>query len=117
MNEHKPNWLHCKDIPTAPILRFLLENAPDPYFLFEGLRSIKAAFPQGFDTPDNLCRAKMRKLIERKLVDGCACGCRGDFRITEYGRTILFDLEFINELMEKGVESKGNEHLVLAESF
>jgi hypothetical protein len=29
--------------------------------------------------PQNLIRAKARRLIRRKLLDGCACGCRGDF--------------------------------------
>lgn len=29
--------------------------------------------------PENLVRAKARRLIRRKLLSGCACGCRGDF--------------------------------------
>lgn len=29
--------------------------------------------------PENLVRAKARKLIRRKLLTGCWCGCRGNF--------------------------------------
>lgn len=39
--------------------------------------------------PDNLIRAKARKLIHRGLLSGCPCGCRGDFEITEAGRAFL----------------------------
>jgi len=39
--------------------------------------------------PFNLVKAKMRKLIKRGLVNGCACGCRGDFILTEKGNMEL----------------------------
>lgn len=35
----------------------------------------------GVEIPPNLFRAKMKKLIERKTIGGCWCGCRGDYRI------------------------------------
>lgn len=35
----------------------------------------------GADVPAKVCQAKARKLIARGVIDGCACGCRGDFRI------------------------------------
>lgn len=31
--------------------------------------------------PDNLVRAKAKKLIDKKKMDGCPCGCRGDFEV------------------------------------
>lgn len=31
--------------------------------------------------PWRLVRAKARKLIDNGLLDGCPCGCRGDFEI------------------------------------
>ncbi len=34
-----------------------------------------------FNMPDKVIRAKARSLIERGLMDGCACGCRGDFEV------------------------------------
>ena len=33
--------------------------------------------------------AKARKLILRGLLDGCYCGCRGDFEITIKGRKLI----------------------------
>src|SRR5690349_3703343 len=31
--------------------------------------------------PDKIVLAKLRKLIRRGLITGCACGCRGDFEL------------------------------------
>lgn len=33
--------------------------------------------------PEKVIRAKCRQLIKRGLLDGCTCGCRGDFELTE----------------------------------
>jgi hypothetical protein len=41
------------------------------------------------DAPDKLILAKMNKLLRRGLVDGCGCGCRGDFEITDKGLAFL----------------------------
>ncbi len=38
---------------------------------------------------EKLILAKMKQLIKRGLVDGCACGCRGDFEITPKGEEWL----------------------------
>jgi hypothetical protein len=38
---------------------------------------------------DKLARAKIGQLIRRGLVDGCACGCRGDFYLSDKGRQFL----------------------------
>ncbi len=78
--------MQCKDIPEEPILLFLAALGPRPatWFWSEDYRpdnSVLRAMPEG--TPAKLGLAKMRKLIKRKLVAGCACGCRGDFRIPE----------------------------------
>ena len=37
---------------------------------------LNAAFPA---VPPKVLLAKCRSLIKRKLIEGCACGCRGDF--------------------------------------
>lgn len=34
------------------------------------------AFP---DVPREILIEKLRSMIERELISGCACGCRGDF--------------------------------------
>lgn len=31
------------------------------------------------DVPPKVVLAKLRSAIKRKLLDGCGCGCRGDF--------------------------------------
>lgn len=80
--------LQCKDIPDRPILEFLARNVGQwhNWIFDEGELSefnVRLAMPPG--TPDRLVIAKMAALIRRRLVDGCACGCRGDFEITDKG--------------------------------
>jgi hypothetical protein len=31
------------------------------------------------DLPDKVVLAKARSMIKRKVIEGCGCGCRGDF--------------------------------------
>ena len=57
--ENKPHW----------VMRWTLEEE----------------FP---DIPPKVVVAKVAKLIKRGLMDGCTCGCRGDFELTEAGRTL-----------------------------
>lgn len=35
----------------------------------------------GFAVPWKVVLAKYRQLEKRKLVDGCGCGCRGDWQV------------------------------------
>jgi hypothetical protein len=35
--------------------------------------------------PEKIVRAKAKRLVRRGLIDGCACGCRGDFLIKADG--------------------------------
>lgn len=84
----KNGRLQCKDIPDAPILKFLDRlNGQWAGWWKYSKHDVRTAMPR--DLPDNLVLAKMRRLIERGLVDGCACGCRGDFVITKRGRELL----------------------------
>lgn len=78
--------MQCKDIPDLPILQFVAGHGGrmcNRYFGDE--RDVRQAMPLGFDTPDKLVVAKMARLIQRKLIDGCPCGCRGDYLITDKG--------------------------------
>jgi hypothetical protein len=34
------------------------------------------------DFPAKVVRAKLQSMVRRKLIDGCTCGCRGDFEPT-----------------------------------
>lgn len=41
--------------------------------------------------PTKVLQAKMSRLIQRGLIDGCDCGCRGDYQLTELGAQYLAD--------------------------
>jgi hypothetical protein len=79
----------CKDIPDRPILEFLesLNGQWGNWFEAGYPASVRNAMPPG--TPDKLVLGKMRMLIRRGLVDGCPCGCRGDFVITDKGARVV----------------------------
>lgn len=82
--------MQSKDIPERPILQFLLElDVPANCFelRFVNPESVLHAMPK--DTPGKVALAKMGALIKRGLVNGCTCGCRGDFCITERGKEWL----------------------------
>ncbi|MBV8060794.1 MAG: hypothetical protein JO253_04630 [Alphaproteobacteria bacterium] len=95
--------MQCKDIPDLPILQFLADlDASDEWptswgtwhvYEYEGQpsppNSVTRAMPDKEATPSKLVQAKMRGLIERGLVDGCTCGCRGDYELTEKGIAML----------------------------
>lgn len=82
----KKNRLQCKDIPDRPILEMLAKRPGVWHTWCCASRpedDVATAMPE--EIPWNLVLAKMRMLKLRKLVDGCTCGCRGDFVITEKG--------------------------------
>lgn len=81
--------LQCKDIPEEPILYFLDSlNGAWANWYFDDDRDVRRhAMPAGL--PDKLVVAKMAQMIRKGLVDGCPCGCRGDYVITEKGRAKL----------------------------
>ena len=80
--------MQCKDIPDKPILEFLdhLHGAWATWFPGYG-NSVVMAMPANI--PKKLILSKMRSLIHRGVVDGCGCGCRGDFVITAKGKQVL----------------------------
>jgi hypothetical protein len=78
--------MQCKDIPDLPILEFVASHQGHwCNWCFEDDRDVRKAMPNGFATPDRLVVKKMAKLIDRGLLDGCGCGCRGDYVITDAG--------------------------------
>ncbi len=86
--------LQCKDVEEKPILEFLFLHKNTPCSIFEpqyAERSVHLAFPK--DIPFNLLRGKMSQMIRKGFVDGCCCGCRGDFEITKKGISKLEDLK------------------------
>jgi hypothetical protein len=109
----KNGKLQCKDIPDLPILEFLLKlereeivssyaseskdsvdgfvhwNSPWGCVWLGVAHSVQHAMPLAVHDKDTLVRAKMQMLINRGLVSGCTCGCRGDFELTDKGREEL----------------------------
>lgn len=86
----KKGKLQCKDIPELPILQLLakLEGKWATWYEDIGIMpSVRPAFPP--DIPEKLIRAKMNSLIRTGFVDGCTCGCRGDYEITSFGKFFL----------------------------
>jgi hypothetical protein len=84
--------MQAKDIPERPVLEWLAAQTamagvhnlhPRPDYC----PTVLDAMPP--TTPEKVALAKMRALIRRGLVDGCACGCRGDFTITDKGRASI----------------------------
>lgn len=78
------NTIQCKDIADEPILQFLLKAKGN----LCSWHSVRNALPENF-AAKKLILAKMGQLIKRGLINGCPCGCRGDFQITPKGEEYL----------------------------
>ena len=82
---YHPTWrmayrgLQCKDIPDGPILDFFAKDAGKWRTHWDGFDNSVPRHLFRF-APEKLVRAKLRRLLERGLIDGCPCGCRGDWR-------------------------------------
>lgn len=82
--------MQTKDIDKLPVLRLLKQNRGKwTFFGYE--TGINTAMPKG--TPLKLQLSVMRTLIKQDLVSGCACGCRGDFEITDKGLAYLLEAD------------------------
>lgn len=84
--------MKAADIPDAAILRIVervtsthMPGSRDPY-PWATMFDVEPAFP---DAPYKVVHAKARALIRRGLLDGCDCGCRGDWSLTDKGRAFL----------------------------
>lgn len=75
--------MQAKDLEDIKVLGFMYEKHPKMCFMFDDVEtSLFKLYP---GVPYKVMLAKMRSLIKRGLVGGCACGCRGDFYLTEKG--------------------------------
>lgn len=74
--------MQAKDIPEQPIIDMLTANH-EWHTRFrtvpQHMPCILDAFPEG--TPEKVAMAKLKSMIKRGIIDGCTCGCRGDFHI------------------------------------
>lgn len=86
--------MQIKDIDKIAVLARIaeIEAAGRQGTLFPGFdNSVNASMPEG--TPEKLQYAVMRNLIRKGLVDGCCCGCRGDFVLTAKGAELASTTE------------------------
>lgn len=88
--------MQCKDIDDYQILKYLKTHAPPGSFgithwLIKEKKSVAYAMPLNIN--DKLRVAKMNMLLRRGLVEGCGCGCRGDWSITTKGVGFLENSE------------------------
>lgn len=83
--------LQCKDLSTRQVLSFLAEHKGHWATWCSSILmpSVGSVFP---DAPPKLVLAKLSQLVNKGYVKGCACGCRGDFEITDKGEEKLKEL-------------------------
>lgn len=80
----KNGKMQAKDIDDRAVLAAVKELAgPDDHWAMRWDLETKLG------VPEKVLRAKCDALIKRKLLDGCTCGCRGDFELTRAGEEIL----------------------------
>ena len=86
--------IQAKHVETLPILRFL-----ESLGTYDGKSGVWGTWCSGWDNsvrkvvpddvPDKVLRAKMGALIRSGLIDGCGCGCRGDYELKDKGREFI----------------------------
>ena len=93
------NKIQCKHIPDVQMIALVrkCQRMPRTIVNYWGIDKDPISFydlsTTNFDllteiwynVPPKVMQAKLKKLIKRGLLDGCACGCRGDFEVTEAG--------------------------------
>jgi hypothetical protein len=84
--------VQAKDVPADVILRIVRDKQATKMpgsqncwpWAVNG--DIEPAFP---DVPWKVVAAKLYILVRRGLLNGCTCGCRGDWELTDKGRAYL----------------------------
>lgn len=80
----KKGRLQSKDIDDRYALTVVRDLSTIPPY-----RAILWHIVDAMNAPGKLVRAKCARLVERGFLEGCACGCRGDFRLTDKGVAFL----------------------------
>lgn len=98
-----PDYRHARDIPDIEFLRAVAQCQDRDYWggyhwavrddvtrVLGGLaRNANVPSDEVPGVPWKVVLAKFRRVRDRGLVDGCDCGCRGDFELTPLGRALL----------------------------
>lgn len=70
--------MQTKDIDKSVVLNYLKVKG-EKWTLMSEIESLYVGVPK------KLIGSTMKSLVKRGLVDGCCCGCRGDFVLTDLG--------------------------------
>ncbi len=90
--------MKCSDIPDLLVLAAVKQLGQTSgtvcvwtfrWDIADTLSASGVEFPGGDGDRDRLMLAKLKRLVDRGLLDGCPCGCRGDFELTPTGRAAL----------------------------
>lgn len=77
----KRGRVQAKDLSDAQVLEGIVatrgRNGVPRWSTLWDMQAHLAAFPS------KVVLAKLRSMIKRKVIGGCACGCRGDFEVAE----------------------------------
>lgn len=73
--------LQAKHVPALPLLKMI--GAAKGWAIIFDLIEATPEFPPA------VVRAKLAQMIRGGLCEGCVCGCRGDFMLTDKGRAAL----------------------------
>lgn len=92
--------IKCADLDDLSILRFIHSCRNQPLGAkFQDIAEVVSALNydilQDSPIPFKLMRAKLKRLHKRELINGCTCGCRGDFTLAPKGLFLIIgdDLE------------------------
>jgi hypothetical protein len=80
--------IQAKDLDTRTLLAQIWAETAIPYSTVSHWTLQEKYYPE---IPERVVRAKCSKLSRQGLVDGCDCGCRGDWRLTYRGSQAIED--------------------------
>ena len=74
--------IKASDLSDARILEVLNRHPDESHTHWTGEAStmLRVMDPEYPDAPVKVLMAKLRSMKRRGLIDGCGCGCRGDWR-------------------------------------
>lgn len=78
--------MKASDIPDTLFLQTVENIRQQTGFNWVMRWEVAEHFP---DVPSKVLMAKAKRLMLRKLMDGCWCGCRGDYEVTKSGIALI----------------------------
>ena len=81
----RPSYKRAKTVQakhvgdTRKVLQFIVDHCKTTGHLWTTYYDLEELYPDWNKFPDKVRRAKMASLVAKGYLDGCLCGCRGDF--------------------------------------